>query len=242
MNASETTEARYFLVLPAAGSGLRMGAERPKQYLDLNGLPVLQQTLQRLAAMVHFSNIVLVLSADDAYWPELADELQPALREKILLAEGGAQRCDSVLHGLMALKDLARESDWVLVHDVVRPCVHVDDVRKLIADLQQETAGGLLASPLRETLKHSDGAGMVQHTVDRSRLWCAATPQMFRYGVLLHALRQARASTAQMVTDEAEAVERIGQPVRLVPGRADNVKITFPEDLQLASLLLGASQ
>jgi 2-C-methyl-D-erythritol 4-phosphate cytidylyltransferase len=240
MSTLVPTEARYFLVLPAAGSGQRMGAARPKQYLEVNGLPVLQHTLQRLGGMPYFSSIVLVLSADDPYWPALAPKLDAALREKIQVIDGGAQRCDSVLNGLLSLQDIANDNDWVLVHDVVRPCVHPDDVRKLIENLRHEPCGGLLASPVRETLKRSDGAGMVQQTVDRSQLWCAATPQMFRYGVLLRSLQQTRASTT--VTDEAEAVERCGHAVRLVPGRADNVKITFPEDLQLAALLLEATR
>lgn len=237
MSASVPTEARYFLVLPAAGSGLRMGAERPKQYLEVNGLTVLQHTLQRLGAMSCFAKVMLVLSKDDPYWPAIETRLPHALREKITIVDGGAQRCDSVLNGLLALQDAASTNDWVLVHDVVRPCVHEDDVRKLMTTVQHEPAGGLLASPVRETLKRGDSAGLVQETVDRSQLWCAATPQMFRYGVLLRSLQQTRSASA--VTDEAEAVERCGYQVRLVPGRADNVKITFPEDLQLAALLLG---
>jgi 2-C-methyl-D-erythritol 4-phosphate cytidylyltransferase len=239
MSTSEPTEARYFLVLPAAGSGLRMGAERPKQYLEVNGLPVLQHTLQRLGCMPYFKTIVLVLNVEDPWWPALVTRLPRELLEKIQIVGGGAQRCDSVLNGLLALQTVAAETDWVLVHDVVRPCVHPDDVRKLIDALQQEPAGGLLASPVRETLKRDNGASMVQQTVDRSQLWCAATPQMFRYGVLLRALQQARGVAP--VTDEAEAVERSGHPVRLVAGRADNLKITYPEDLQLAALLLGAT-
>jgi 2-C-methyl-D-erythritol 4-phosphate cytidylyltransferase len=239
MSLSVPTEARYFLVLPAAGSGLRIGAQRPKQYLEVNGLPVLQHTLQRLGGMPWFSRMVLVLSANDPWWPALASRLHRELLEKIDVVDGGAQRCDSVLQGVLALQNVVNDNDWVLVHDVVRPCIHADDVSKLIDALRHEPAGGLLASPVRETLKRDDGAGMVQQTVDRSRLWCAATPQMFRYGVLLRALQQARGAAA--VTDEAEAVERSGHPVRLVPGRADNLKITYPEDLQLAALLLGAS-
>lgn len=239
MNASVPSEARHFLVLPAAGSGQRMGAPRPKQYLEVNGATVLQHTLQRLGNMGCFERITLVLGADDAYWPAVAARLPLELLDNIDVVTGGAQRCDSVLNGLLSLQALADESDWVLVHDVVRPCVHPDDVNKLMQVLQQEPAGGLLASPVRETLKRGTDFGLVQQTVDRSQLWCAATPQMFRYGVLLRALQTTRDVAA--VTDEAEAVERCGHPVRLVPGRADNLKITFPEDLPLAGLLLGAT-
>src|SRR5262245_59596053 len=115
MSASVPTEARYFLVLPAAGSGLRMGAERPKQYLEVNGTPVLQHTLQRLGSMPWFSNIVLVLGADDPYWPAVATKLDAALLRKIHVVEGGAQRCDSVLNGLLSLQHSAHENDWILV-------------------------------------------------------------------------------------------------------------------------------
>lgn len=230
---------RFFLVLPAAGSGQRMGSECPKQYLTINGRTLLQHTLERLGSMACFERVVLVLAAKDSWWPAIEKQLPGALREKLQIAVGGSQRADSVLNGLQALQGVAQAQDWVLVHDVVRPCIQPSDVEMLIKTLKDETAGGLLATPLRDTLKRSSVTQTVEQTVDRSNLWCAATPQMFRYELLLQALRKMAASST-LVTDEAEAMEACGHLVKLVQGRTDNLKVTWPQDLQLAALILGA--
>ena len=230
---------KFHLVLPAAGSGQRMGSKRPKQYLEIHGRTLLQHTLERLGTMDCFCSIVLVLAADDAWWQGIKARLAPALQKKIVVVTGGLERCDSVRSGLLALAQLAASSDFVLVHDVVRPCVRASDVRLLIDVLSEEVAGGLLATPLRDTLKRADEAGRVETTIERTRLWCAATPQMFRYRILLQAL-EFMAANRRKVTDEAEAVEAMGYKVKLVQGRADNLKITYPDDLALAALILGA--
>jgi 2-C-methyl-D-erythritol 4-phosphate cytidylyltransferase len=216
-----------------------MQASTPKQYLAVAGLTLVQHSLERLGALPEINRIVVAVATDDAIWPGIAAQLHPDLANKVLTATGGAERMQSVVNALVALQPFADADDWVLVHDAVRPCVHPDDVRKLMRELAQEKAGGLLATPVRETLKESDGGQLVRRTVDRSRIWQAATPQMFRFAVLQRALQKA-AAAQKVVTDEAAAVEDLGLPVRLVAGRADNIKITFPGDLLLAAAVLEA--
>ncbi len=232
--------ARFFLVLPAAGSGIRMNSDEPKQYTIVNGLPLLQHTLLRVATYSRFTRVVLVLAPDDERWPLVESQLPISLREKLLIVTGGIQRMNSVNNALLALASEANGNDWVLVHDVVRPCLHATDIEHLIVNLHGESTGGLLAVPVRETLKESDSHQMVKSTVDRTGLWLAATPQMFRYSVLQHGLQTAIDNGLQ-VTDEAAAVEALGLPVKLVQGRADNIKVTYPEDLALVAVLLEAA-
>ncbi|MES2606601.1 MAG: 2-C-methyl-D-erythritol 4-phosphate cytidylyltransferase [Pseudomonadota bacterium] len=239
MNTTSSAAPRYFLVLPAAGSGQRMASERPKQYLEINGRTLLQHTLERLGSMACFERIVLVLSPQDAWWPVIEQQLPSSIRQKLTVATGGSQRADSVANGLQALQGVAQRQDWILVHDVVRPCIHHSDVELLITAVKDEVAGGLLATPVRDTLKRSSDLQVVEQTVDRRNLWCAATPQMFRYRLLLESLQKVTAA-GRTVTDEAEAVEACGHPVKLVQGRTDNLKVTYPQDLQLAALILRA--
>lgn len=216
-----------------------MQAETPKQYLPVSGSTLLQHSLERVGGMPEIARIVIALAADDSTWSTLARQLQPELAAKVLVTTGGAERMQSVVKALEALQPYAQGDDWVLVHDAVRPCVHPADVRKLMQELAHDPSGGLLAVPVRETLKESDGGQQVQRTIDRSRLWQAATPQMFRFAVLQRALQHATAAQ-NTVTDEAAAVEALGLPVRLVAGRADNIKVTYPGDLLLAAAVLDA--
>jgi 2-C-methyl-D-erythritol 4-phosphate cytidylyltransferase len=228
---------RCFLVLPAAGSGQRMAASTPKQYLLLNNKPVIQHTLERIAAHPALSKVVIALAVDDPYWPAVAAALPASLHAKLLVTVGGAQRCDSVLNGLQALQAEAQAEDWVLVHDVVRPCLHTSDLERLVSTVSSSGVGGLLASPVRDTLKRTTAQQYVATTLERNQLWCAATPQMFRYQQLRDALLRSQ-QQGQIVTDEAQAVELCGHPVQVVSGRSDNIKLTFPEDMRLAELLL----
>ncbi len=239
MAASESRTPRYFLILPAAGSGRRMQVEAPKQYLGVAGKSLLQHSLEGLGAWPEIMRVAIALSADDTHWSRVAARLAPALAAKIATVAGGVERLHSVSNALNALRPLAADEDWVLVHDAVRPCVHPADVRKLMTELSDEEAGGLLASQVRETLKEDDEAGHVRRTVDRSRIWQAATPQMFRFAVLQRALERA-IDTNMTATDEAAAVEALGLPVKLVAGRADNLKVTYPGDLLLAEAILQA--
>ncbi|SFT60068.1 2-C-methyl-D-erythritol 4-phosphate cytidylyltransferase [Halomonas saccharevitans] len=228
--------ARLWLVVPAAGQGRRMGADRPKQYLPLGGRPVLARTLERLFAALPTSRLCLCLDPEDSYfdssWVPFADWRR---------APGGGERVDSVIAALAAIAPDAADDDLVLVHDVARPCVTVDDLVRLVAALAEDPVGGLLAAPVADTMKRDDGAGRVGATESREGLWHALTPQGFRFGLLRRALHEAL-SRGVRVTDEASAVEAVGQSPRLVAGRRDNLKITHPEDLALAELVLSAQQ
>jgi len=230
---AESHSSRYWVVIPAAGVGKRMGADRPKQYLSLLGKSVIEQTLDCFIEHPRVAGIVVALSRDDGYWPAL-----PVSRStRIVRAEGGAERCHSVLSALDALQTNADEEDWVLVHDAARPCLTRSDLDKLIDELSGDEVGGILAVPVRDTMKRGDGTGHIAHTEDRNNLWHALTPQMFRFGLLRNALQRSLID-GFVVTDEASAIEHIGLKPRLVEGRADNIKVTRPEDLVLAGYFL----
>ena len=227
---SETT----WLVVPAAGQGRRMGAEIPKQYLSLQGTPILALTLQRLYAALPDAHLVLCLDAQD-HW--FSPEWVPF--ESWQRVPGGAERMDSVLNALQALN--ASEDDLVLVHDVARPCVAVEDLKAVEKVARDNISGALLAMPVADTMKRAAASGSIAHTESREGLWHALTPQGFRYGPLRRALEHARAHTTQ-VTDEASALEAIGEFAQLVSGRRDNIKVTHPGDLALASAILKAQR
>nr|WP_297462129.1 2-C-methyl-D-erythritol 4-phosphate cytidylyltransferase [uncultured Halomonas sp.] len=226
--------APLWLIVPAAGLGRRMGADCPKQYLPLDGRPLMALTLERLHAAYPQAALCLCLDADDARfdpaWVPFADWRRIA---------GGAERADSVANALMALNGRAGSDDIVLVHDVARPCVHRDDLARLLAVLNEDRIGGLLAAPVADTMKRADGAGRVAATESRDGLWHAMTPQGFRYGLLCDAFAMARRDGTAL-TDEASAIEALGLAPRLVAGRRDNLKITHPEDLALAAGILSA--
>jgi len=224
-------KAHYFAVVPAAGVGKRMQADRPKQYLPLNQHTVIEQTLTRLLQAHVFTTIAVAISEEDPYWYNLNLAAHP----KILTAAGGKERADSVLSALKSLENQAHADDWVLVHDAARPCITTSDIHKLIETLKEEATGGILALPSHDTLKQVAGES-IQHTLDRRTVWRALTPQMFRFGVLKQALTQT-AGNAQ-VTDEASALELTGLSAKIVAGRADNLKITQAEDLLLAQFYL----
>lgn len=226
---------RHWAVVPSAGIGQRMGAAIPKQYLPLAGRPVIVHTLETLLRYPPIVGVAVAIGADDAWWPGIAARLDTA--KPLRVATGGAERGQSVLNGLEALREWADPDDWALVHDAARPCLNTGDLDRLLVELADDPVGGLLAVPVRDTLKQADAAGRVAVTVDRSRLWHALTPQMFRLGVLIDTLRAALARGLR-VTDEASAMEAAGFAPRLVEGRADNLKITRPEDLALAEFYL----
>ena len=228
---------RYFPVLPAAGVGSRMQADRPKQYLPIQGRFLLDYTLDAILSYPAFEKAVLVLSADDPYWPDS----EYASDERIIRAAGGRERCDSVLNGLAALQGIATEQDWVVVHDIARPCLRHSDLDALLGQLAEP--GAILASPTRDTMKRGvlrDGCVVIDHTVEREQLWHALTPQVFRYGALQQALTACLAQGLS-VTDEASAMEQQGYQPLLVAGRSDNIKVTRREDLALAELFLSTS-
>ncbi|MGV8844209.1 MAG: 2-C-methyl-D-erythritol 4-phosphate cytidylyltransferase [Pseudomonas sp.] len=218
----------FWAVLAAAGIGTRMGADRPKQYLQLCGKSILEHSLACFLDHPQLRGLVVSLAVDDPFWATLVC----ASDARIERASGGVERADSVLNALLRLGELgAQAQDWVLVHDAARPNLARTDLDKLLGTLAGDTVGGLLGVPVRDTIKRVDANGRVLHTVDRQALWHAYTPQMFRLGGLRAALEHALAAGAT-ITDEASALEWAGQAPRMVQGRADNLKITQSQDLQ----------
>lgn len=208
----------------------------PKQYLTLNGRPVILATLERLGTYPRLRGLLVGIASADAHWGGV--EPQAARVSKFRgVFQGGATRAHTVLNGLRTLLQQAPETDWVMVHDAVRPCVRHADLDKLVAAVTPEKVGGLLALPLADTVKRADENGRAVETVPRERLWRALTPQMFRIGDLAGALSQAVAEGRE-ITDEAAAIEHAGGRPLLVAGHADNIKITLPGDLALAELFL----
>ena len=229
-----TEAVRRWAVLPAAGRGERFGAATPKQYQKVRGRTVLSWSMRTLLTERSIYGIVVAVSAGDRRFARLPEARDARVRSCI----GGARRELSVAHALECLAVEARDHDWVLVHDAARPCLHRDDLRRLFARAGRDPAGGLLAAPVGDTLKRGTADDHVDCTVPREGLWRALTPQLFRYGLLRRALALCLAHGRE-VTDEASAVEALGIRPLLVPGRADNIKVTRPEDLRLAAALLG---
>ncbi|MEK8079734.1 2-C-methyl-D-erythritol 4-phosphate cytidylyltransferase [Pseudomonas sp. XK-1] len=218
----------FWALIPAAGVGSRMAADRPKQYLEVAGKTIIEHSLACFLDHPQLLGVVVSLALDDPYWPHLACAAEPRLQR----AEGGRERADSVLNGLLRLSELgARDDDWVLVHDAARPNLARSDLDLLLAELASDPVGGLLAVPARDTLKRAGPDGRVRETVDRATIWQAYTPQMFRLGELQRALADALLAGVA-ITDEASAMEWAGHAPRLIEGRGDNLKVTRPEDLQ----------
>jgi 2-C-methyl-D-erythritol 4-phosphate cytidylyltransferase len=224
--------ARYFGLVPAAGSGSRFGVEGPKQYSTLRGKPMLYHAVERLLAAPQVEIVFAVLAPADVEfrrhdWTAFGERLAP-------LYCGGASRRESVLNGLVACASAVDPDDWMLVHDAARPCLGQAELRRLIEQAGGDEIGGILAVPVADTLKRADDEGRILETEPRDHLWQAQTPQMFRHEMLLRALRD-----RPHVTDEAAAVEALGYKPRLVEGSTRNLKVTFPADLEMAERLLG---
>jgi len=220
-------------VVPAAGTGRRMEASTPKQFLALGQRTVLEHSLESLWSAMVLDGLVLVSQGH----PALASLMERHYEQNLIRADGGKERCHSVLNGLNALSDSALADDWVLVHDAARPCVRQQDLRLLVDTLADHAVGGLLGRPVHDTMKKTDAQGVIIETVERDSLWHAYTPQMFRYGLLRAALMKAL-DDGYEVTDEASAMEHAGHRPLMVEGHADNIKITRPEDLPLAEYYL----
>ena len=224
--------SRNFVLLPAAGVGARMGADGPKQYLEIDGRPMLWHAIQAFERHPAIARIYVVLSPADALW---ASHDWSGIDKLTVLRCGGATRADSVLNGLDAIAGEVAEQDWMLVHDAARPCLSHVLLDRLLSEVAQDAVGGILAAPVADTLKREGQGRRIQATVARQGLWGAQTPQMFRYGLLREALRRA----GSQVTDEASAVELLGLAPLLVESDASNLKVTFPHDLEVAGWLLG---
>ena len=228
---------KAYALVPAAGSGSRLGTALPKQYLDIAGRPLLHHALRALARHPRIEQVFVVLAQGDDHfrrydWRELGAGIKP-------LYCGGETRAASVFNGLLATRDFIAASDWVLVHDAARPCLAREEIDRLFGELEADDTGGLLAVPVADTLKRADREARVAATEPRDNLWLAQTPQMFRYRLLIEALR---AADPAVVTDEARAIEGLGLKPRLVMGDTRNIKVTYPEDLALAELILGSQQ
>ncbi|WP_339098385.1 2-C-methyl-D-erythritol 4-phosphate cytidylyltransferase [Pectobacterium brasiliense] len=224
-------------VLPAAGNGSRMQNDRPKQYLTIGNdatghKTILEHTIDALLRHSRVQRVVVVISPDDAFFHTLAIANDP----RICAVTGGQQRADSVLAGLSAVADSA----WALVHDAARPCLHQDDLTRLLAIVEQSDVGGILAAPVRDTMKRGTD-GFIDRTVERNDLWHALTPQLFPAALLKRCLQRAL-QDGVAVTDEASALEYCGYRPQIISGRSDNIKVTRPEDLALAEFYLTSLQ
>jgi 2-C-methyl-D-erythritol 4-phosphate cytidylyltransferase len=209
-----------------------MGADMPKQYLQLSGQPVLLHTLKRLASCPGIAGLFLGVSVDDPYWQKLSFSASWLKR----VCDGGAERADTVSLILDDMAGAVQDTDWVLVHDAARPCISHADILQLMK-LASQKEGGLLGRPVSDTVKLADNNHRVRKTIPRDGLWRAQTPQMFRYGDLRHALQNAK-NKGLVITDEASAMEFAGYRPLMVQGRFDNIKITVPGDLQLAETFI----
>jgi len=225
--------SKAYALIPAAGTGSRVGAALPKQYLEIAGRPLLYHALLALAQHPRIEQVFVVLAqGDDRFarydWRKLGERIEP-------LYCGGETRAASVFNGLLAARDTIAGSDWVLVHDAARPCLGREELDRLLEELEKDETGGLLAVPVADTLKRANRDLRVAATEPRHNLWLAQTPQMFRYRLLIEALRAANPAA---VTDEASAIEGLGFKPKLVMGDSRNIKVTFPEDLAIAELIL----
>ena len=225
-------ETSIWAVIPAAGTGSRMQSEQPKQYLPLLGRPVLEYSLQLFLQHPAIEGVVVALSSDDPYW----QDIDATLRSKVICVDGGAERSDSVLNAVKAIDD---PDAWVLVHDAARPCLTAAEIDDLLAQRREFSDGAVLGVPVVDTLKRAQAGEPLQIdcTVSREALFRAMTPQMAPLQTLLQAYEQC-AQQGIKVTDEAQALESSGRQLGIVVGRADNIKITYPDDIALAEFYL----
>ena len=231
-----------WVVVPAAGVGRRFGGDTPKQYQQLLGKSVIEHTLERLLEL-EGAQIVVALSPVDTLWQQLSVFQTPRIQTTV----GGDERADSVRLALESLQGKAESDDWVLVHDVARPCVRVEDIKNLLIQLANHTVGGVLATPISDTVKRivkqTAHQSDIDSTEDRSQLWAAQTPQMFRYGLLLESLQTAVKQQHQhQPTDESAAIEQLGYTPSVVEGSRDNIKITQLEDMAIAEAIIKYQQ
>lgn len=226
-------KVRCWAVLPAAGTGSRVGGELPKQYIEVAGVTLLEHSMRALLGCEQLTGIVVALHPQDTRAATLSILEDP----RVQTVTGAEQRSGSVLAGLDALVPRAAPQDWVLVHDAARPCIQRGDIVRLIATVMASGTGGILAEAILDTVKQASDDALVVRTLDRATLWRAQTPQMFRLDELHRALNQAQ-ERGQVVTDEASAMEMAGYPVQLIAASAGNLKVTVSSDLPLAAWYL----
>ena len=224
---------KIWALIPAAGIGKRMHSVVPKQYLKLSDKTVLEHSIEKLLSCDAITGLAVGIARNDAYWSKLNINHLRFLGSY----SGGKERIHTVLNGLEYLADHVTENDWVLVHDAVRPCVELKDVEQLIDKGLKSESGAILANRVVDTVKRIKGKDKIQETVDRNYLALAATPQLFPITLLKTALTHAL-ETNQLSTDESAAVEALGMSPIIVEGKRTNIKITTPEDLELARLII----
>lgn len=227
--------ARFHVIIPAAGSGSRMGAESPKQYLSLHGKPLIQHVIKVFDQSTKIDSIHIILNPEDAHWHFTNIGLSNKTHVHYC---GGETRAVTVLNGLNAMSEQVQDDDWILVHDAARPGLSHLLLNQLLNTLEDDEVGGLLAIPLADTLKRADQHQRVSATIPRNDLWQAQTPQMFRYATLKKALKEFEGTP----TDEAEAIEALGLMPKLVTGELRNLKVTYSQDLAVLSALLNANE
>ena len=227
-----SSKVKYWVIVPAAGSGSRMQNTVAKQYLDVLGKTIIEHTIDVFLNSTHVHQVLVCLPESDSRFQQLEISKSP----RVITVEGGDSRAQSVLNGLLTLN--AADEDWVLVHDAARPCFSDELLNKLITELADDDVGGIMAVRAKDTLKLADPDNRINTTVDRSTIWQAQTPQMFRFHLLKESLSSALQKSVA-ITDEASALEWAGYQPKLVEGDARNLKVTTPEDLALVEFLLG---
>jgi 2-C-methyl-D-erythritol 4-phosphate cytidylyltransferase len=228
---------KIWAILPAAGAGKRFSAQKPKQFFELNGQLVAEHSLRRLSAIPQIETIIIPCDIDCTLWSQVPSISQLHVKQ----VKGGEQRAHSVLNGLLSLDQVASDDDWVLVHDIARPCITSEDINKLIDAVENHPAGGILTASVNETLKKVSSDQQIEATVDRAQYRMAQTPQIFKFSLLKAAIENCL-KAGVMPTDEASAIEHSELPVLAVEGRQDNIKITRQEDLAVASAILNSQE
>jgi len=223
--------ARYFGLIPAAGTGSRFGGDIPKQYQALHGRTILSYAVDSLAKETPLAKVYVIHAKDDRRCTQVIG----TGNRVIPLGCGGESRAESVRNGLAALRGELDNQDWIIVHDASRPCLPKDALRRLILEVTDDKVGGLLAVPVADTLKRADHEARMLATEPANGLWQAQTPQMFRFGVLWDAYKLNRSLES---ADEAQAVERLGLRPKLVTGSVANIDVVFPADLAIAESIL----
>lgn len=226
---------KCYLIIPASGIGSRMNSIIPKQYIVLeNGLSVIDQTLKTFLDIDSINGCIVAISNNDSEFKKSLFYKHPKI---LAIATGGNERVNSVMSSLEKLKNFADDTDWVLVHDAVRPCIKATEIEKLIEDLKDSDHGGLLGIKITDTVKHINKNNLIKMTVDRSNLWQACTPQMYRFGVLYKAINEAINNDIK-VTDESSAIEHLNLKSKIIQCSKNNIKITTDEDIDLANYYL----
>ena len=224
---------KYWVVIPAAGIGRRMGGDIPKQYVSVNGKTIIEHTIDNFIGRKEIENICIAISESDEHWPALPI----SKNKKMITTIGGSERYESVYNGLCALKDKANDDDWVLVHDAVRPCLKKSIIDRLITDVSSNDVGGILALPCFETMKKVNNNRHIEETINREIIWRAQTPQVFKYKKLLLAIEKAINENIH-ITDEAMAMELLNYKPIVIMGDEKNIKITHQTDLKHLELFL----